>query len=121
MRDARSEGRIKSIHIERDVDRRIEIEAEIIAPIFHLDDFNAEPCDLLPLMSGHRADADLDEPRDQSLFHNARERASVRITIALEFVIDIWMSVEVKNGQLRIFLAESSDDWISNCVISAQR
>src|SRR5262247_2286873 len=121
MRNARSERRIKSVNVERDVDRRVEFELEIIEEIFHLDDFDAESLDLFALMSSRRADTDLDEPFDQPFFHNSRERAGVRVAVALKFVVDVRVRVEMQDAQTRVFPCEGFDDGIRDRVISAER
>src|SRR5262249_39960260 len=91
------------------------------AEIFHLDDLYAESFDLFALVARRRANADLDEPFYQTFFHNSRERAGVRVTITLKFVINVRVRVEMQDAQTRIFFREGFDDRVGNRVISAER
>ena len=66
--------------------------------MLHLDRVDVEARDLIALMRRQRADADLHEAPAQFLLHDARERAGVRKAIALEFVVEIAVRVDVKDG-----------------------
>jgi hypothetical protein len=57
--------------------------------------------DLIALMRRQRADADLHQPAAQFIFHDPRERAGVRETIALELVVEIAVRVDVEDRDLR--------------------
>ena len=61
MGDARHECRIERIDVDRDVDRPVERDAEIVSDRSHLDDFDAEPPRLRALMTRF-ADATLAKP-----------------------------------------------------------
>jgi hypothetical protein len=47
----------------------------------------------------HRPDADLDQPAGQSLLHDPGERTCVGEAVALEFIVEIGMSVDVQDGK----------------------
>ena len=89
--------------------------------MLHLDRVDAEARDLIALMRRQRADADLHEPRAQLLFHDARERAGVRKAIALEFVIEIAVRVDVQDGDRRDAARDRAHDRIGDRVIAAER
>lgn len=44
----------------------------------------------------------------------------MRKTIALEIIVEVGMSVEMKDGEIVIFCGDRSHNWIGDGVISAQ-
>src|SRR4029453_10135917 len=84
MRDARREGGIKAVEIDRQVHRPGDRRPRSACEMLHLDRIDVEAGDLLALMRSQRADANLHEPAAQALFHDAREWAGVRETVAVE-------------------------------------
>ena len=88
--------------------------------MLHLDRIDGESRDLIALVRGQRADADLHQPRAQVFFHDARERAGVRIAIALEFVIEIGVRVDVQDRDAAMPLRDRAHDRIGDRVIAAE-
>ena len=80
----------------------------------------AELFGLLALMTINRPNANLDQAFGGAFLHNARKWASMRKPVALEFVVEIWMSVEVEDRQSGNVLAEGADDGQSNGVVSPE-
>src|SRR5688572_6484585 len=72
-------------------------------------------------MRGVRSYPNLDQSLHQFLLHDARERRSVRITIALVMVVKIRMRVEVKQAEVFVLPRERPHDRMRNRVISAER
>jgi hypothetical protein len=120
MRNARGKRRIERIHVERNVDRAVDLHAIERGQVPHFDDLDAEFLCLLALMPGHRPNADLDQPLGRAFLHDARKRASVRQPVAFEFVVEIGVRVEVENGQSGNVLAEGAHDRQGNRVVAAQ-
>src|SRR5581483_4367109 len=87
----------------------------------HLHDFYSELVSLLFLMLVHGSNADLHEALHQAGFHDPREWARVRQAIALELIIEVRVSVEMKNRQTGIFLCERFDDRVGDRVVATKR
>src|SRR5450755_2902604 len=120
MRNAGRKGRVEHIHVERNVDRPVDLHAVERGQMAHLDHFDAEFLGLLALMSVDRADAHLDQPLRRAFLHDAGKRASVGQPVAFEFVIEIGMGIEVNDGQAGNVPAKSADDRQRNRMVSAQ-
>ena len=70
--------------------------------------------------AGQRPHADLDQPSGQSLFHHARERARMRVAIALEGVVQVAVRVEVQYRRRRNAPGPRSENRIGDGVIAAE-
>jgi hypothetical protein len=53
---------------------------------------------LLALMPSHSPNADLDQALGRALFHDAGEGTGMRQAVTFQFVVEIRMGVEVKDG-----------------------
>src|SRR5437870_5527022 len=73
------------------------------------------------LMIVHGANPHLHQTLRQFVFHVPRKWAGVRIRIASEIVIELGMSIEVKNAQRRVLARYGFSDRVSNGMIAAQR
>jgi len=90
-------GGIQDIQVEGQVHGSLEIDLNSGIPVFHLDDFDTEtPC-LFGLVGIHAPDADLNEPVCKAVFHDPRKGTGMGEAVALEFLIEIRVCVEVKD------------------------
>ena len=78
---------------------------------------NLVPCESWWQVNG--ANADLHQAAGQLFFHDARERAGMREPIAIEFIVKVRVSVEVKDGQVRIVRMKSLNRGIGHRVVAA--
>ena len=120
MRNAGSEGGVEDIHIERDVYRAGEFEFVERGQVAHFDDFHSEAPALLALVAIHGANAKLDEAFGTPFFHHAGEGAGVGEAVAIEFVIEVGMGVEVYDGEIGDAFAEGAENRIGDGVIAAE-
>src|SRR6266851_4603158 len=121
MRHAGSKGGVECINIEGDVNRRIELKLVVVVIAFHLQYFHSKSFDLFALMLIDCADSYLDKTLYKLLFHDARKRGGMRITIALKIVIEVGMRIEMQNTQVIILTTEGLDDWVGNRMVAAKR
>ena len=64
----------------------------------HFDDLDPEFFGLLALVRIHGADAHLDQAFGRAFFHDAGKWTGVRQAVALKFVVEIGMRIEVDDG-----------------------
>src|SRR5690606_26633074 len=102
MRHARRECRIESIDVERDVDRRLELQLHAIAPAAGFDHFHAKTFELLAMLIADSAQAYLHQPVRKPLLHDSCEWRRMRSRVVLIRVIDIGMRVDVQNREARV-------------------
>ena len=121
MAHAGRECRIQAIHVHRHVHRPVDQRPHAGRPRAHVDDFHAEARCLLLLVRRQRADADLHQPARQPFLHDARERAGMRIPIALELVVQVRMRIDVQDGRPRKHLMHGTHDGIRDGMIPAER
>src|ERR1044071_7340055 len=112
MRDTGRKRWIERVDVERDVDGTIELQLYVADQVTHLDRLNAKLPYLLALISSERPDSHLHQARRELLFHDARERRRMRITIALKAVVNVGMRVEMKNVEVFILARKRSDDGV---------
>lgn len=120
MRNARRKRRIERVHVERDVHGALDFHAVERGQMPHLDDLDAEFLRLFALMSSHGPNANLDQALGGALFHDPGKWTGVRKPVALEFIVEIGMGIEVKDGQSGNALAEGAEDRQGNGVVATQ-
>jgi len=121
VRYARSKRGIEPVYVEGNVDRTIKRKNQIVIPVLHLDHFYTKAVDLIALVTVQSANADLHQTLHQLFFHDSCERTSVRITIALELIIEIGMRVEMEDVQAWKFFREGSDYGYGDGMIATKR
>ncbi|ESX92451.1 hypothetical protein X755_26025 [Mesorhizobium sp. LNJC405B00] len=95
MRHAGRTSRVEAVEIDREIDRRLEIELQILAEMPRLDHFDAEALELVTKFIIEGAQADLDQPVGQSLLQDAREGRGVGPPVALIGIVDVGMGVDL--------------------------
>lgn len=107
--DARSVSRVKAIDIDGDVDALdtlTKLQAlEVLAILVegpHLVLLDTEFLGLVALLLRDGAEPHLDQAARVAALHDARERAGVRVMLALERVVDVWVRVDVENVHLPV-------------------
>src|SRR5260370_37794554 len=121
MRHTGSKGGVECINIEGDVNRRIELKLVVFVVAFHLQYFHSKSFYLFALMRIDCADSYLDKTLRELLFHDARKRGGMRITISLKVVIKVGMCIEMQNTQVSILTTEGLDDWVGNRMVATKR
>lgn len=121
MRHPRRKRRIERVNIKRDVNWPIELQLQIPDQISHLDRLDTKLPHLFTLIRSERSNPNLHEALRKLLFHDPRERGSVRITITLIAVVNIRMRVEMKNVEVFVLARERSHDRRCDRVIAAER
>src|SRR5439155_2318832 len=89
-------------------------------PRAHVDYLDAESLDLIALVTRERSNAHLYEAVGESLLHDPREGTGVRIPIAIEFVVEIRMRIDVENGEAPVLGSNAAQDRIRDRVIAAE-
>ena len=120
MGDPGRKRRVERVHVEGNVKRAIDFHAVKRRQVAHFDDLHAELLRLLALMSGHRADADLDQPLGCALLHDAGKRARMRQPIAFEFVVQIGVGIEMEDGEAGDVGPERAQNGQRNRMVAAQ-
>ena len=75
---------------------------------------------LLALMAVPRPDARLHQTRGKPFLHDAGEGAGVGESVALEFVVQIGMGVDVEDGETGEPAGDRTHDWIGDGVIASE-
>ncbi len=68
----------------------------------------------------HRADADLDQPVGQPLFHDPGKRGRVRARVVLVGMVDIRMRIDVHDREAAVAAPHGPHDRVRDGVIAAQ-
>src|SRR5215470_12484331 len=121
MRHAGRESGIERVDVDGEVDRRLKVEVERQVPAAtRFDDLDTEALELRSMMVGHAAKSDLNQSIGESLLHDPSERRGVRTWVALVGVIDVGVSVDVEDRQLRVEAADDAHDRMGDRVVAAQ-
>src|SRR4030095_6105827 len=99
VRDAGSKCRIKRVHIEGDINRRLKLQNQSVWHMTHLNSLHTESPGLLPLMPVDCADADLHQSFRESFLHDPGKRTRVRVAISLQFIVQIRVSIKMQDTQ----------------------
>src|SRR5262245_31965069 len=116
-------GRVRgvdSVDIERDINRRGEFQSHTLPETAGLESLNSEALHLLALMRRCRSNADLNEPVGESLFHDARERRCMRPGVSLKIVINVRMSIKVKQREPGMAAAHGSHNRMTDGMIASE-
>lgn len=120
MRDTGSKGWVDGVKVQGYVERAGQVAGPESLKISHLEYFDAEAFGLPPLVRVERADANLHQPSSQPGFHNAGKWAGMREMVAIQFVVQIGMRVDMQNCQVGVAQAVSAQDGVGDGVIAAQ-
>src|SRR5260221_1102707 len=118
--DARGEGGIERVHVERDVDGAGEVEMRRIGKIFYFENSHGIFFGLFVLVVVQRADTDLDEAMDELLFHDSSEGAGVGVRVAFVIGVKIGVRVEMDEGDGGNAPADGAEDWSGDGMIAAE-
>src|SRR6266536_634671 len=121
MRDAGREGGIQTVEVDRDIHVAAHAGTGAIRPGRHVDHLDPEPIRLAALVSVHGANADLDQPAGQALFHDAGEWARVGQPITLELGVEVGMGVDVQNREGPVSSTHCAEHRVGDRVVAAQR
>lgn len=97
-----AKGRIQHVDIDRETDRRRNVELQRRGVLDRLDRLDAEALELVAVMVVDRAQPDLDQAVGQLLLHDAGEGRGVRPWIALIGMIDVPMRIDMVDGEVRV-------------------
>src|SRR5207248_2301475 len=120
VRYAGREGGVERVDVYRHIGRAPEARPFPRDPGTHVDHRDAVALGLRPLYGVHGPDPHLHQAIRETLLHDPRERAGVRIGVACELGIEIGVRVEVQHLESRVKPADRADDGVRDRVITAQ-
>ena len=120
MRDARRVRRVQPVDVHRNVDGRVEFQADIPGKFPHLDHLYPKSPGLRPLMARCRADSHLDEPVHQAVLHDPCEGRRVRAGVVPEVVVEVRVGVEVEDAERVVPASEALHDRPGDGVVTAE-
>ena len=74
MRHTWSECGVDAVDVERYVDRRLNVDLRVLAPVLRFMQLHAESFDLFALVCGRSTDTCLDQSICKLFFHDSRKR-----------------------------------------------
>jgi hypothetical protein len=120
VRHAWSQTRLYDVQIEGEIHRLFELQRMAAVPVLHLDHLDCEAPGLITLVLVDGPHPYLHQTVCQTFFHDPGKRTGVRVAIALEYVVQIPVGIQMKNGELGMTGPQGTQHRIADRVISSQ-